>query len=86
MLLNDNNWLSGEEKSPDYSVCQVLWCKYSYHNQFCANNITSLNDEQGRDANDWLLQACARQLHILLHTTEARATLPKAGPWVNLGV
>lgn len=87
VLLNDNNWLSEGKKSPEFRVCQLLWCKYSYRDQFCANDITSSNAEQGRDANEGFLQACASGLRISLHTQltrEARAVLPKAWPWVNL--
>lgn len=87
MLLNDNNWLSEGEKSPDCRVCQLLWCKYSCHDHFCANDVTPLNAKQGRDANDGFLQACASGLGGSLHiqfTSEARAAVPKAWPWVNL--
>lgn len=39
------------------SICQFRWCKYFDHGQVQATNVTSLNAEMGRNANNWFLTA-----------------------------
>lgn len=73
-------------KSPDCSVCQLLWCKYFYHDQLCAKNVTALKAKWGRDVNDGLLQACASGLQTHSSSGRPGQHFPSHDPgWTLMG-
>lgn len=73
-------------KSPDCSVCQLLWCKYFYHDQLCAKNVTALKAKWGRDVNDGLLQACASGLQTHSSSGRPGQRFPSHDPgWTLMG-
>lgn len=41
-------------KPSSFSICWFAWCKHSYHGQFHATNMISLNSERRRDQSSWV--------------------------------
>lgn len=69
-----NNQLSENKPTLVCSICHFLWYKYSHHNQFQVNNVTSLNAKLRRSVHNrgsWQLVG-----------TGSRTTLagPSSGP------
>ena len=59
-----HDWLSRGKKSLVYNICQFPWCKYFHHGQFQATNMTSLNEELGRNVHIQLCELVWMKLKI----------------------
>ena len=61
-----------KKKSPNSSIWQFLWYKYSYHGQFQTTNFMALKAESGRDAPKGLSQAVQTSPSMLPGRTDLR--------------